>query len=472
MRRLVLASIVLSSACRSQPPPAAPPPELVEIAAESTAELVLAGSPSSLAVRVRVSAGRLPTGERPPLDLVLVMDTSGSMEGAPIAAARDAARELIARLAPDDQVAVVTFDSQARVVVPPLRMTPIARAWADLKVRLVEARGTTDLAGGLALALDQVDLGRRAGAIERIVLVGDGVANDATSIPALVARARQARVPVTTLGLGVDFDEQLLGALALDTGGGYFFAEDGGAIAKVFDEEILRLQEVIARNVVVTVRPGPGVTLEMVPGVEASGPARVAWLGDLSAGESRDVILPLSALARKAGAAVELVDVNVTWEDAITARGTQVATAYVSARTSTDASAVRASVKLPLEVARRRADAASAILDAIQRARRGDVAGGLAVLAEAEKATRLAGIALNDTELIAFAARMSELKKDLAQVAVAILDTAELYRDEAGAGAAAPAAMPEAYKNEQGRAPPEVENRIRAVHAESNAILR
>jgi hypothetical protein len=182
-----------------------------------------------------------------------------------------------------------------------------------------------------------------------------------------------------------------------------------------------------------------------VPGVEVSGPTRTAFLGDLAAGEIRDVIVPLWARGRRGGGAGEGVD----------------------------GMAVAASVKLPLEQARRRADAASAILEAIRRARSGDVDGGLALLTTAEAQTRAAAEQLADPELAAFAERMKELKKSLASIAVAMLDQQKNEDGNAVAAAAeqaAPAVAPapaRAFSNER-----DVEVQMRSLHDSANRELR
>ncbi|KAB2900634.1 MAG: hypothetical protein F9K40_09125, partial [Kofleriaceae bacterium] len=84
-----IVAAALLAACSGQKPSGAPlavsgDPRLVELAVEPTAGKVLAKEVGELAVRIRVSAARLPPGERPPLNLALVLDTSGSMEGAAI----------------------------------------------------------------------------------------------------------------------------------------------------------------------------------------------------------------------------------------------------------------------------------------------------------------------------------------------------------------------------------------------------
>jgi Ca-activated chloride channel family protein len=481
---VAVAGILLAAAACDDPP--RPRVPHLELSATATAGLVLDKDTSQLAIRIRVAAGSLAAEARQPLDLVLVLDTSGSMVGAPIEATRAAAIRLIDRLSPGDRFAVVAFDSTARVVVASTAVTAASRARARKAIGELVARGTTDLAAGLQLGLEQLALGHRAGSIDRIVLSGDGVPNDASSIVHLVERTRQARATITTLGLGADYDEDLLARLAIDTGGGFHYLAEAAAAGAVFDDELVRMQQVVGRNVRVTVRTGPGVTAEPMPGVDDLGTTKVAWLGDLAAGESRDVIIPIAVAGRRAGATIELADVEVVYDDLIGGPPrAETLRSFVSAAASADPAAVAASVKLPLEAARRRALAASTILEAIRRARAGDIAGGLAMLEAAERDTRAAAETLADPELAELADRMVELRKNLAQVAVAggvaAFDRAAPAAT-APAIAADPVAMPTpaeatAYRAGTGglppaRAPDPAEDAIRRIHSRASHDLR
>ena len=476
-RPVLIAALAAILGCADEPAPARKPH--LELSTEATAGLVAADMSSPLAIRIRVAASRLPDVARQPLNLVLVLDTSGSMVGKPIEATRAAALRLVERLSPGDRFAVVAFDSTARVIVPSSAVNAASRRAAQKAIGELEARGTTDLAAGLGLGLSQLAPGQRAGTIDRIVLCGDGVPNDASGLAAMIQAARQARATITTLGLGTDNDEQILGQLALDTGGIYKFIADAGDVSTVFEKELARMQQVVARNVRVVVRTGPGVVAEPMPGLDDNGDRRTAWLGDLAAGEVRDVIIPLSVTARGAGAVAELADVDVYYDDVIGPPLPTTLRGFVAATASTDAVAIAASVKLPIETARQRAMAASAILEAIRHARAGNVASGLAVLDAAIEQTRAAAAKANDAELAAFAERMIELRKNLAQVAVAVVyepapATAATPRAPMdvrnGAGAAeasklVPIANP-------GRAGDSAEQVIRRMHDEANYYSR
>src|SRR5436190_10201284 len=84
-------------------------PHLIEMTAENTQALVPADTVAEMAVRIRVTAGDAPAGGRPPLNLVLLLDTSGSMEGKAIDALRTSARDLVDKMDARDHIAVVSF---------------------------------------------------------------------------------------------------------------------------------------------------------------------------------------------------------------------------------------------------------------------------------------------------------------------------------------------------------------------------
>jgi Ca-activated chloride channel family protein len=391
--------------------PLAGDPGLIRMDAENTATLVLAETPAQLAVRIRVTAGDLPAGGRPPLNLTLALDTSGSMEGDAIDELRLAARRLIGEMDDRDTVSVVIFHAIGEVLVPPSRLGD-TRADIEKRIDGLEARGTTAMAEGLALALQQSQLGHTAETIDRIVLLGDGVPNDASTIPALIQQARGQRVTITALGLGIEFDPILLAQIATETGGIYHYIDSPDMVAAVFDKELTRMQQVVARNLQLQIRPGPGVTIATIPGVAAAGPVQWAMLGDLAAGEHRDVVVPIEITGRRDGASVELIDAVLTYDDAVNNSGPQQRTTYSAVHSSDDTDAVTKSVTTQIAIALERTKAAGAILQAITQARAGDVAGATAILDAAEPAAR----AVDDAECHDLADQMAELRPHLAEL--------------------------------------------------------
>jgi Ca-activated chloride channel family protein len=394
-------------------------PNLVRLAAEPTADRVPAGAPARLALRLRVTAADLGDADRPPLNLALVIDTSGSMEGAAIAEARRAAGAIVDRMRDGDRIAVVGFGTRAEVLVASSRVDRGMRTRAHERIAAMAARGTTDLASGLAVGLAQLADGHTADSLDRIVLLSDGVPNDASSIPALVQQAQGQQIAISALGLGIEFDETLLDAIASATGGSYRYAERPEVVAELFDREVLRLQRLVGRDLHVTLTPGPGVMFEEIPGFSiGAGPgARSIMLGDLASGEVRDIIVPVSVTGRRDGATVELVDAVLRFEDVAGASGTQTRDAFVKVVADADAARVAAAVKTDLQIAALRAEAAGAMLQAIATARGGDPAAAQRLLVDAEQRARTAAAQHDDRDLLDLADRMIELSPNLAALA-------------------------------------------------------
>jgi Ca-activated chloride channel family protein len=392
---------------------------LIKMTAEPSTDLVLAGADAKLSVRIRIEAPPLADADRPPLHLALVLDTSGSMEGEAIADLEAAAAEIVTNMAERDTLAVVTFSSHADVLVPATALAGPGRARALEAIDGIRATGTTDLAGGLGLALNELATHRTAGAIDRMVLVADGFPNDPAPIPSFIAQAQQYGIAITTLGVGIEPSEQMLAQIAKDTGGVYRYAPDGKEIAAVFKKELLRIQTLVASNMSLRIGPGPSIDVEPQPWLAVSGRDRYVNLGDLAAGEIRDVIVPVDAPAHRAGATVEVLDADLSFTDTI-AGAAETRSAFVGIKASSDADAVKASAKLDLVKSEARAVAAGAIITAINLARGGALDQAKAVLADAEAAARKAADALSDPELAAMADRMVELGRNLAQIQVQV----------------------------------------------------
>jgi len=272
---LLLCSTLLACAHGKHAPPvvaasaplvAASDPHLVEMTADPTTSLVLANATTELGIRVRIKASDLPPSRRAALDLALVLDTSGSMEGAPIDALRSSARELAKKLRDGDRLSVVVFHSKPEVLVPNVVIRPDNRAAIDHAIANIHATGTTDLAGGLAAGLAQLRSGYLPNGINRIVLLSDGVPNSEKQLPALVASVRQAGVSITSLGFGIDYETTLMTQLARDTGGAFHYLATADDVGKVFDSELVKMSTAVARNLQLVIEPGPAVRSRRCPG--------------------------------------------------------------------------------------------------------------------------------------------------------------------------------------------------------------
>ncbi|MBS1118252.1 MAG: hypothetical protein H6Q90_480 [Deltaproteobacteria bacterium] len=424
-------------------------PKLIEMSTEATTSLVMANTTNPLGVRIQIRALELPDAKRPALNLGLVLDTSGSMEGDAIAALRSSARALIGKLRDGDRVSVVAFHSKVDVLVANTRIDSSSRKQIDAVIAKIVARGTTDLAAGLSAGLAQVRAGQLPQGINRVVLLSDGVPNTSVALPGLVTSAHQLGIAMTTIGLGVDYDTVLMTQLARDTGGSFHYLEKPDAIAAVFDDELTRMSTVVGRNLQLALEPGPGVTIEPMPGLVTGADGKIyATLGDLPAGDKRDLMIPIKVTARGEGSTAELISATLSFDDVIGQSGRRERDGFVAVKTSRDAVAVRKAVKIDLEVARVRTTAASAILEAITLARQGQLELARKRLANAADLVRAASTRLADPELAQIVSQLEAVTQQLAQLVARQDDdrTMAADSDEPSSLSRAPATAPMAIE--------------------------
>lgn len=386
-------------------------PGIVELAGALGNRFVPAGTSSEVVARLRISTNEVAGARRPPINLALVVDTSGSMEGQPIADARAAAESLLDSLRPGDRLAVVAFHSTTEALLPSTLIEPGHLAELRARIHAMEARGTTDLAGGLQMGLEEVTRHFDARGINRVVLLSDGVPNDATMVRPLAQAAGERNIAITTLGLGLDYDEVLLGDVAVASGGRFHYVETSSAVASVFRDEVLRMTRTVARNVTVELAPGPGVAIASVvgPAFTTSGGRVYVSVGNIAEGEVRDILVRMTVEGRRAGAAVELFDTRLSFDDAAFDAGHFERSLYLGARAtdSTDELARGRDVEVERDAARFMA--AAVTVEAIRLARGGELDRARAILAEATIVTRSYAESSGDSDLAGRAERMAAL---------------------------------------------------------------
>lgn len=308
-----LAAMVLAEA-RSTPEPATPLMRMNAAGPLAVTGRLVQGVilPASVGGDGRVSMELEITAAEPPativprrgVDMVVVMDRSGSMDGEKIVHARTAIAELAGRLGPGDRMALVTYADTASVNFGLTPMTEHSRRAIAQAVEAMIPGGATNLSGGLQRAItllgdaNSVNTGL-------VLLVSDGLANrgltDSASLMRLARQALPGEFAISTAGVGLDFNEQLMAALADAGGGRYRFIENPNAFAGVFAAELGRTRSIAARGLAVRVGLSEGVVLESAGGYPVTTGAGFAefYPGDILTGQTRRLFLTfrLPALA-------------------------------------------------------------------------------------------------------------------------------------------------------------------------------
>lgn len=212
-------------------------------------------------VLLEMSAQGVPTSlPKMPVNLCLVLDRSSSMRGERLQQVKDGASRIVDMLDGDDYFALVTFNDRAEVVVGAQR----ARNKADLRrmIGMVEAAGGTEMATGMALALQEIQKPVLSRGVSRILLLTDGRTYGDEGRCVEIARRAQGRgVGITALGVGSEWNEDLLETMAARENSRTQYITSALGITNVFVDEVKRMSSVFAQDIVVNVEARPGAVL-------------------------------------------------------------------------------------------------------------------------------------------------------------------------------------------------------------------
>jgi len=279
------------------------------------------GKPVYVLVRFKVAEVSPEAGkDRRPVNIALALDRSGSMaDQGKIEYLKKAAMAVVERLGPKDRLAVVEYDDQVTVAWP---SAPVeAPALIKKVIDDLTPRNMTDLTAGMMEGVAQVRKHLRADAVNRVFLLSDGLANRGVTNPReirkLVRKAKTQGVPVTTLGLGLEYNEDLMQDIADNSGGNYHYIEGPSQMAGIFQRELSELFQIAARNVDFRFTPGRIVRDFQIFGYTTrnEGGATVVELPDFHTGETRSVVIRL-ALKEAGAGPLRLGDITFSYEDA------------------------------------------------------------------------------------------------------------------------------------------------------------
>ncbi|MFN2289894.1 MAG: vWA domain-containing protein [Anaerolineae bacterium] len=245
-----------------------------------------------------------------PLGLSLVLDKSGSMQGRKIENLRTAAKLVVDRLGPGDLLSIIAFSDRKYLIADSQPVTD--KEALKKKIDRIRDGGGTAISGGMAQGLTELEKSLSPDRISRMLLLTDGQTfGDEKQCKKLGKQAGDKGIVVYALGLGDDWNEDLLDDIAEASGGTADFIDSPDKIVSFFNQAVQSMQDTVAQNAQMTLRLANGVTprqvWQVLPMISNLGyrplsdrDVQVA-LGELEKGQPRSLLVELLVSPRPAG---------------------------------------------------------------------------------------------------------------------------------------------------------------------------
>jgi len=257
---------------------------------------------------------------RSPLNLAVVLDRSGSMRGKKLEQAKQAAMLLVEQLDEDDIFSLVLYDSDVKVAVPASRIGKKRDALCRM-IERIQTGGSTALYAGVKTGGEQLAEFLNRKRINRVLLLSDGLANvgpkSNQQIASLGQQLARQDISVTTIGLGDDYNEDLMTSLAEASDANYYYVDDVEMLADVFRKELGELQKIVARDIIIEIRFPEGVIPIDVIGREnvISGSRAIIKFAQISAEQNRSLLVRCRVNPDKYKKQDALADVVLNYQD-------------------------------------------------------------------------------------------------------------------------------------------------------------
>ncbi|KAK9124237.1 hypothetical protein Sjap_013839 [Stephania japonica] len=386
--------------------------------------------------RNQANTSSLLNTSRAPVDLVTVLDVSGSMAGTKLALLKRAMGFVIQNLGPTDRLSVIAFSSAARRLFPLRRMTDSGRQFALQAVNSLISNGGTNIAEGLRKGAKVMEERREKNPVGSFILLSDGQDTYTVSsaeraqarpdykslLPLSLCRGGSAgfQIPVHAFGFGADHDAASMHSISEASGGTFSFIEAENVIQDAFAQCIGGLLSVVVQDLQVGIEcVHPGLHLGPIKAgsyaTRVTNDSRTGYIdvGDLYADEERDFLVPVDIPVGESNSDVTLVKVNCVYRDSVSKETLSVESKEVKVKRPENVG--EGVVSIEVDRQKNRVHAAEAMAKARTAAEQGNLSGAVSILEScrrllSESPSALAG----DSLCIALDADLREVQERMA----------------------------------------------------------
>ncbi|MBT3274091.1 MAG: VWA domain-containing protein [Spirochaetales bacterium] len=286
---------------------------------------MLAGQSNTAYLKISLTGFELEESrDRTPVNVAIVLDRSGSMEGDKIVRAREAAKMAVDLLDSRDIASIITYSDTVSVLVPATKVTD--RRYIKDKIDSIYADGSTALFAGVSKGGHELEKFFDINKVNRVILLSDGLANVGPDSPAalgdLGASLRKMGISATTIGLGLGYNEDLMVRLAEKSDGNHAFVENSRDLARIFEYEFGDILSVVAQDLQIEITCAPGVRPVRVLGREAEivGSSVITSINQIYSNGEKYVLLEVEVDSHRSGENVALAEITLHYNNMATQR--------------------------------------------------------------------------------------------------------------------------------------------------------
>ncbi len=295
------------------------PAASVDLEVSVSNSFLIAESSQSVFLKVGLTGRDLGGERRTPANVSIVLDRSGSMDGQKMIQAKEAASLAVSMLDPEDIVSIVTYSDTVTVLVPATRVSN--RRYIQQKIETVFAEGSTALFAGVSRGADEVSKFLERNSVNRVILLSDGLANVGPDSPAALGNLgeslKRSGVSVTTIGLGLGYNEDLMVRLAQKSDGNHAFVENYNDLTRIFRYELQDILSVVAQDVEIEISCPEGIVPKQILGREAEiiGNTVYTTINQLYNNQEKYLLVELEIPPGQAGTRINIADITVQYAD-------------------------------------------------------------------------------------------------------------------------------------------------------------
>ncbi|MFQ5483996.1 MAG: VWA domain-containing protein [Desulfobacterales bacterium] len=292
----------------STPPALTPGP--VKISAQLVQSKVLQGSAGIVSLALTLKADDIidhSDGKYHNVDMVIVLDRSGSMKGSKIKNARQAVLNLLSNLSSKDRFALITYSDGVSRITDLQKVSDVNRKQLETFIRSVRTGGGTNLGAGLQTGINVLLSAGHNGNSGKVILISDGLANKGITSHQVLGNiagiAAEKEFAISTVGVGIDFNEQLMTKIADNGAGNYYYLENPEAFAEVVQKEFFYTQTTAVNGISVHLSMPDGISLISAAGypITVQNNRAVFNPGDLRSNQTRKLFLTLKVPSERVG---------------------------------------------------------------------------------------------------------------------------------------------------------------------------